>query len=63
MEDYNTGTLAHRKYYDLELYERQRAAKAARKGVDLVVRAATARAGGEGRGGAGGEPEGEGSRG
>ncbi|EFJ51906.1 hypothetical protein VOLCADRAFT_120332 [Volvox carteri f. nagariensis] len=33
MEDYNTGTLPHRKYYDLEAYERARAAKAAAKGA------------------------------
>lgn len=32
MEDYNTGTLVHRKYYDLEAYERAKAAKAAAKG-------------------------------
>ncbi|KAL6758148.1 hypothetical protein V8C86DRAFT_3018434 [Haematococcus lacustris] len=32
MEDYNTGTLSHRKYYNAELYERQKAAKAAAKG-------------------------------
>ncbi|PNH09503.1 hypothetical protein TSOC_003861 [Tetrabaena socialis] len=32
MEDYNTGTLPHRKYYDLEAYERAKAAKAAAKG-------------------------------
>ncbi|KXZ56524.1 hypothetical protein GPECTOR_1g470 [Gonium pectorale] len=36
MEDYNTGTLAHRKYYDLEAYERARAAKAAAKGAKLA---------------------------
>ncbi|KAG2450160.1 hypothetical protein HYH02_000262 [Chlamydomonas schloesseri] len=35
MEDYNTGTLPHRKYYDLEAYERARAAKAAAKGAKL----------------------------
>lgn len=29
IEDYNTGTLPHKKYYDLELYERQAAAKEA----------------------------------
>eukprot|EP00887_Chlorella_sp_A99_P003746 scaffold7.g3746.t1 len=33
MEEYNTATLPHRKYYDLEVYERARAAKAARKGA------------------------------
>ncbi|KFM23580.1 hypothetical protein F751_2839 [Auxenochlorella protothecoides] len=31
MEDYNTATLPHQKYYDTELYERQRAAKAAKR--------------------------------
>ncbi|GFR41117.1 hypothetical protein Agub_g1761, partial [Astrephomene gubernaculifera] len=36
MEDYNTGTLPHRKYYDLEAYERARAAKAAAKGAKLA---------------------------
>ncbi|GIL42716.1 hypothetical protein Vafri_652 [Volvox africanus] len=35
MEDYNTGTLPHRKYYDLEAYERARAAKAAAKGAKV----------------------------
>ncbi|GIL73259.1 hypothetical protein Vretimale_4860 [Volvox reticuliferus] len=35
MEDYNTGTLPHRKYYDLEAYERARAAKAAAKGAKM----------------------------
>jgi hypothetical protein len=54
MEDYNTATLPHRKYYDLELYERQRAAKAARKGIANVVRGAGGWVwvswGGEGRG-------------
>jgi len=33
IEDYNTGTMPHRKYYNLELYERQKAAKAAAKGM------------------------------
>lgn len=32
VEDYNTGTLPHKKYYDLDLYERKRALKAAKKG-------------------------------
>ncbi|KAF5842617.1 hypothetical protein DUNSADRAFT_6086 [Dunaliella salina] len=27
MEDYNTGTMPHRKYYNLEIYEREKAAK------------------------------------
>lgn len=36
MEDYNTGTLPHKKYYDLDLYERKRALKAAKKGATLV---------------------------
>ncbi|KAK9905919.1 hypothetical protein WJX75_008954 [Coccomyxa subellipsoidea] len=35
MEDYNTGTLPHKKYYDLDLYERKRALKAAKKGATL----------------------------
>lgn len=38
MEDYNTGTLPHRKYYDLEAYERARAAKAAAKGEKLAAK-------------------------
>ncbi|EFN57120.1 hypothetical protein CHLNCDRAFT_143975 [Chlorella variabilis] len=33
MEEFNTATLPHRKYYDLEMYEKQQAAKAARKGL------------------------------
>ena len=32
MEDYNTATLPHAKYYDNELYERQRAAEQRRAG-------------------------------
>ncbi|PRW57929.1 RNA-binding 25 [Chlorella sorokiniana] len=32
MEEYNTATLPHKKYYDLELHEKQQAAKAAKKG-------------------------------
>jgi hypothetical protein len=35
MEDYNTATLPHRKYYDLEAYERQRAAKTGGASLDL----------------------------
>eukprot|EP00879_Flechtneria_rotunda_P025828 GHRR01027480.1.p1 GENE.GHRR01027480.1~~GHRR01027480.1.p1 ORF type:complete len:361 (+),score=132.96 GHRR01027480.1:358-1440(+) len=31
MEDFNTGTLPHKKYYDLDAYERGQAAKAARE--------------------------------
>lgn len=33
MEEYNTATLPHKKYYDLDMYEKQQAAKAARKGI------------------------------
>lgn len=36
MEDYNTGTLPHKKYYDLDLYEKKRALKAAKSGKNLV---------------------------
>ena len=36
MEDFNTGTLPHKKYYDLDAYERRRAAKAAKKGPSAV---------------------------
>ncbi|KAK9824690.1 hypothetical protein WJX72_012426 [[Myrmecia] bisecta] len=32
MEDFNTGTLPHKKYYNLDVYEAQQAAKAAKKG-------------------------------
>ncbi len=32
MEDYNTGTLPHKKYYDLMAYAQQQAMKAAKKG-------------------------------
>lgn len=31
MEDFNTGTLKHRKFYDLDAYERQQAARQAKK--------------------------------
>ena len=36
MEDFNTGTLPHKKYYDLDVYERRRAAKAAKRGPAAV---------------------------
>lgn len=36
MEDFNTGTLPNKKYYDLDAYERRRAAKAAKKGPSAV---------------------------
>ena len=39
MEDYNTGTLPHRKYYDLMIYAQQQAMKAAKKGKTAGVRA------------------------
>jgi hypothetical protein len=35
-EDYNTGTLPHRKYYDMDAYEARKAAKAAKKGRPVV---------------------------
>ena len=38
MEDYNTGTLSHRKYYDLMAYAQQQAVKAAKKGRAAGVR-------------------------
>ena len=38
MEDYNTATLPHKKYYDLDVYERKRIMKAAKKGKTLVRR-------------------------
>lgn len=31
MEDFNTGTLPHRKYYDLDAYRRRQETKAAKK--------------------------------
>lgn len=34
----SSGTLPHRKYYDLEAYERARAAKAAAKGEKLAAK-------------------------
>lgn len=37
MEDFNTGTLPHKKYYDLDEYARQKALKAAKKGKSAVV--------------------------
>ena len=37
MEDYNTGTLPHRKYYDLMAYAREKALRAAKKGKDAGV--------------------------
>lgn len=37
MEDYNTGTLPHKKYYDLMAYAQQQALKAAKKGRSAGV--------------------------
>ena len=37
MEDYNTGTLPHRKYYDLMAFAREKALRAAKKGKDAGV--------------------------
>lgn len=37
MEDYNTGTLPHKKYYDLMAYAHQQAIKAAKKGRSAGV--------------------------
>ena len=39
MEDYNTGTLPHKKYYDLIAYEKKKALRAAEDGSDNVSRA------------------------
>jgi hypothetical protein len=65
MEEYNTASLPHKKYYDLEVYEKQQAAKAARKGAsardDGVRSAGAATAGPHGRGGQG--PQGAACRG
>lgn len=41
MEDFNTGTLPHKKYYDLDEYARQKALKAAKKGKSAVVSCTT----------------------
>ncbi len=45
MEEFNTATLPHKKYYDLDLYERRRAIKAAKKGLPVGVSALLAAAG------------------
>jgi len=37
MEDYNTGTLPHKKYYDLMAYAQQQALKAVKKGKSTGV--------------------------
>ena len=37
VEDYNTGTLPHRKYYDLMAYAQQKAIKAAKRGRNAGV--------------------------
>lgn len=37
MEDYNTGTLPHRKYYDLAAHEKKRALQAQGDGSDEVI--------------------------
>ena len=39
MEDYNTGTLPHKKYYDLIAYDKKKALRAAEDGSDNVIRA------------------------
>ncbi len=36
IEDYNTGTLPHKKYYDLAAYEEKKALKAREGGSDEV---------------------------
>lgn len=33
MEDFNTATLPHKKYYDAQAYHNRKMAKAARKGI------------------------------
>ena len=40
MEDYNTGTLPHRKYYDLAAYEKKKALETSGAGSDEVSRLA-----------------------
>ena len=35
-EDFNTATLPHKKYYDLDEYERKRADESARRGLSEV---------------------------
>ena len=37
MEEFNTATLPHKKYYNLEVYERERAMKAAKRGAGTGV--------------------------
>ena len=37
LQDFNTCTLPHTKYYDLDAYEKKKAARAAKKGVDPKV--------------------------
>ena len=36
MEDFNTSTLPHRKYYNLEFYHQEKAARARKKGHSMV---------------------------
>jgi len=38
VEDFNTSTLPHRKFYNLEFYHREKAAKARKKGHSDEVR-------------------------
>lgn len=40
MEDYNTGTLPYRKYYDLAAYEKKKALERSGAGSDEVSRLA-----------------------
>ena len=37
MEEFNTATLPHKKFYNLEVYERERAMKAAKRGAGTGV--------------------------
>ena len=40
IEDYNTASLPHRKYYNLEAYEKYKAAKRAARGIKTVQKKA-----------------------
>ena len=45
MEDFNTSTLPHRKYYNLEFYHQEKAARARKKGQSVVCTPAAAQLG------------------
>ena len=43
VEDFNTSTLPHRKFYNLEFYHREKAARARKKGHSVVRTQSAAR--------------------